>query len=76
DGLLPENLLEIDPVGYLITPPDVYSNNVKIFVPRSALDSLVVLGVTTNGGRRANAAHRARRRAAEAGRQLRLFAAS
>lgn len=76
DGLIPEDLLDIGPQGFLITPPDVYSNNLKVFVPRSALESLVVLGVTSNGGRRANgSSHRTRRGPAETSRQLRLFAA-
>ncbi len=77
DGLIPEDLLGIGPQGFLVTPPDVYSNNLKIFVPRSALQSLVVLGVTANGSRRGNgAAHRPRRSPAEPTRQLRLFVAS
>lgn len=75
DGLISEDLLGIEPQGFLVTPPDVYSNNLKIFVPRSALQSIVVLGVTTNGGRRASASAQRRRPAAESARQLRLFIA-
>jgi Family of unknown function (DUF6982) len=76
DGLISENLLDIGAQGYLITPPDVYSNNLKIFVPRSALESLVVLGVTSNGSRRTNGSpHRVRRSPAETSRQMRLFTA-
>jgi uncharacterized protein DUF6982 len=52
DGLIPENLLELDSRGYTVTPPDVNSNNLKIFVPRSALASMEVLGVIANGARR------------------------
>lgn len=75
DGLISEDLLGIEPQGFLVTPPDVYSNNLKIFVPRSALQSMVVLGVTNNGGRRANGSSQRRRPAAEPTRQLRLFIA-
>jgi hypothetical protein len=49
EGLIPNNLLEIDPLGYLLTPPDVYSNNLKIFIPRSALATMEVLGVIAEG---------------------------
>ena len=52
DGLLSENLLELDSRGYNVVLPDVNSNNLKIFVPRSALASLEVLGVISKGSRR------------------------
>ena len=45
EGLLPGNLIEISPEGFLLTPADLYSNNLKIFVPRSALSDISVLGV-------------------------------
>jgi hypothetical protein len=45
DGILPNDLLQITDKGLTITPPDPYSNNQKIFVPRTALIELVVLGV-------------------------------
>jgi Family of unknown function (DUF6982) len=74
DGLLSENLLAIQPQGYLITPPDVFSNNLKIFVPRTALEALEVLGVIGNGGRRENGASgRARRKPPAPSRQMGLF---
>ena len=75
DGLISEDLLGIEPQGFLVTPPDVYSNNLRIFVPRSALQSMVVLGVTTNGTRRAYTTTQRRRSAAEPTRQMRLFIA-
>ena len=31
--------------GLTITPPDPYSNNQRIFIPRAALRELTVLGV-------------------------------
>lgn len=49
EAILPNNLLEIDPLGYLVRPPDVYSNNLKIFIPRTALTALEVLGVISDG---------------------------
>jgi len=49
EALLPNDLLEIDPLGYLVTPPDVYSNNLRIFIPRTALTGLEVLGVISDG---------------------------
>ena len=74
DGLLSENLLELEPQGYLVTPPDVFSNNLKIFVPRSALQTLEVLGVIINGSRRANGtSDKPRRKPLSASRQMRLF---
>ena len=45
EGLLPGNLIELSPEGFLVTPADLYSNNLKIFVPRSALSDITVLGV-------------------------------
>ena len=49
EALLPNNLLDLDPLGYLVTPPDVYSNNLRIFIPRTALTEMEVLGVITDG---------------------------
>jgi hypothetical protein len=49
EALLPNNLLEVDPLGYLVRPPDVYSNNLKIFIPRTALTGMEVLGVISDG---------------------------
>ena len=49
EGLLPNNLVEIDPLGYLVTSPDVYSNNLRMFVPRTALTEMEVIGVISDG---------------------------
>ena len=49
EALLPNDLLSVDPLGYLVTPPDVYSNNLKVFVPRTSLTSMEVLGVISDG---------------------------
>ena len=44
-GVLPNNLLQLEPGGFTIIPPDPYSNNQRIFVPRAALEGVEVLGV-------------------------------
>jgi hypothetical protein len=49
EALLPNNLLEIDPLGYLVTSPDVYSNNIRYFVPRTALKEMEIIGVISDG---------------------------
>src|SRR2546421_12131712 len=45
EGLMPVDLLQSIPEGYLVNPPDQRSNTQRIFVPRTALDSLTVLAV-------------------------------
>jgi Family of unknown function (DUF6982) len=45
DGILPNDLVHWDVQGYSFTPPEPYSNNQKLFVPREALSSMSVLGV-------------------------------
>jgi hypothetical protein len=45
DGILSNNLLQIEATGFTIIPPDPYSNNQRVFVPRAALTQLNVLGV-------------------------------
>ncbi len=53
DGVLPNNLLQIDPWGYTVTPPEPYANHQRIFVPREALESIQVIGVVGGALRRA-----------------------
>ena len=77
EALLPNNLLEIDPLGYLVTLPDVYSNNLKIFIPRTALTALEVLGVISGGVMRRMSQRAAQARAAATGdRPFGLFVAN
>ena len=45
DGILPNNLLVWDISGFTVTPPEPDANNQRVFVPRSALRSIQVLGV-------------------------------
>jgi len=45
DGILPNNPVKWEIQGYSVTPPEPYSNNQKLFVPREALSSMSILGV-------------------------------
>jgi hypothetical protein len=45
DGILPNNLLAGEIAGFTVTPPEPDANNQRVFVPRSALKSIQVLGV-------------------------------
>jgi hypothetical protein len=63
EGVVPNDLLGLLDNGLHITPPDFNSNTDRIFVPRSALTELTVLGVVGI----------ARKKPAAAGAQPRLF---
>jgi len=45
DGILANNLLQMESQGFTVVPPDPYSNNQRLFLPRAALVELQVLGV-------------------------------
>jgi len=45
EGIMPNSLLQLDRYGFTVIPPDPYSNNQRVFVPRVALRSAEVLGV-------------------------------
>lgn len=45
EGVMPNNLLQVEPFGVTVIPPDSFGNNQRFFVPRSALRSVEVLGV-------------------------------
>lgn len=49
EALVPNDLLAINPLGFLVTPPDAYSNNLKAFIPRTALQGMEVLGIISDG---------------------------
>ncbi|MBV8476174.1 MAG: hypothetical protein JO266_02235 [Acidobacteria bacterium] len=66
EGMMPNDLSQTLPEGYLINPPDLRSNTQRIFVPRCALLSLNVVGVI--GG-----AQRRRKGITGDGRQVQLF---
>ncbi len=45
EGVMPNNLLQVEHYGFTIIPPDPYSNQQRIFAPRAALAGVEVLGV-------------------------------
>jgi len=45
DGLLSNNLLQWQPQGFTVVPPNPSSRRQRVFVPRSALAEIHVLGV-------------------------------
>ena len=45
EGVMPNNLLPLEPHGFTIIPPDPYSNHQRVFIPRMALRAVEVLGV-------------------------------
>ena len=45
EGMMPNDLTQSITEGFLVNPPDLRSNTQRIFVPRSALESLTVLAV-------------------------------
>lgn len=55
DGILANNLLAIEAHGFTVVPPDPYSNNQRLFLPRAALTELQVLGVVGSPLRRPKA---------------------
>jgi len=45
EGMMPNDLIQVAPEGYLITPPDTRGNIQRVFVPKSALEEMNVLAV-------------------------------
>ena len=45
EGLMANDLTQVIPEGFLITPPDTRGNTQRVFVPRTALLELNVLAV-------------------------------
>jgi hypothetical protein len=66
EGMMPNDLSLSTAEGFLINPPDLRSNTQRIFVPRSALESLTVLAVI-------GATRRQRKNLAADQRQVQLF---
>ena len=66
EGMMPNDLSLTMAEGFLINPPDLRSNTQRIFVPRSALESLTVLAVI-------GATHRRRKGAPSDNRQVPMF---
>jgi hypothetical protein len=65
EGLMPNDLSLTTAEGFLINPPDLRSNVQRLFVPRTALESLTVLAVI--------GVSRRQRRGAEDVRQVPMF---
>lgn len=65
EGLMPADLSQTPPEGFLLSPPDQRGNTQRIFVPRTALESLTVLAVIGGAKRQ--------RRGAEDQRQVPMF---
>jgi hypothetical protein len=66
EGMMANDLSLTTAEGFLINPPDLRSNIQRIFVPRSALESLTVLAVI-------GATHRRRKGATTDTRQVPMF---
>jgi hypothetical protein len=66
EGMMPNDLSLTTAEGFLVNPPDLRSNTQRIFVPRTALDSLTVLAVI-------GATHRRRKGAPTDTRQVPMF---
>ena len=45
EGVMSNNLLQMETHGFTVIPPDPYSNQQRIFIPRIALRAVEVLGV-------------------------------
>jgi hypothetical protein len=45
EGMMPNDLSQTTAEGFLINPPDLRSNTQRIFIPRTALESLTVIAV-------------------------------
>jgi hypothetical protein len=52
EGVMPNNLLQLEQYGFTVIPPDPYSNQQRIFVPRVSLQAVEVLGVVGSPLRR------------------------
>ena len=55
EGIMPNNLLQAEPAGFSIIPPDPTFQNQRIFVPREAVTTVEVLGVIGSSLRKAKA---------------------
>ena len=49
DGILPNNLMAVEPHGFTVTPPDLAITPQRVFVPRVALRTIHVLAVVGSG---------------------------
>jgi hypothetical protein len=72
EGIVANNLLELVDAGVQLTPPDLHGNVVRMFVPRTSLTEMKVLGVV-GAARRAPAVDSRGRGRASAAEQPKLF---
>lgn len=56
DGLLANNLLQLETQGFTVVPPDPGFQNQRVFVPKAALTEVQVLGVVGSPLRKARRA--------------------
>jgi len=52
DGVLPNDLTQLDRFGFLVSPPDPAANSQKIFIPRPAIKDFRVLAVVGGASKR------------------------
>jgi hypothetical protein len=45
EGVAPNNLMQLEPQGFTLIPPDPFGNHQRVFLPRAALKTVEVLGV-------------------------------
>lgn len=45
EGVMPNNLLQLEYYGFTVVPPDSFSHRQRVFVPRTSLQGIEVLGV-------------------------------
>lgn len=65
EGMMPNDLNQITPEGFLITPPDTRGNTQRVFIPKSALEEINVLAVIGHA--------QTRKKRAEETQQVELF---
>ena len=68
DGLIPNNLLQFEPQGFSVIPPDPGFQNQRVFVPKAALSSIQVMGVIGSPLRRSR-----KTKPADAKEQMEMF---
>lgn len=56
EGMMPNDLAQIPAEGIMINPPDTRANTQRVFIPRTAVGAVTVLGVIGGHARRRRAA--------------------
>lgn len=60
EGIVSNDLLDLLDTGVQLTPPDLHGNSLRLFIPRTALEEMKVLGVVGAARRTARDASAAR----------------